>query len=78
MNFEKSVWDPQEVITWLGNVSHNKLSNTPYVTARKVTKKIGTIIATIFDVGNFVRLETRCLYKPILVQTSWDSHFSVP
>ena len=44
----------------------NNLTSTPYVTARKVAQMIGKIISTIF-----------CLYKSILAQMSWDSHFNV-
>ena len=38
---------------------------------------IGKINSTIFALGNIVRLKTRCLYKSILPQMSWDSHFNV-
>ena len=37
----------------------------------------GKIISTIFVLGNIVRLKIRYLYKFILAQTSWDSHFVV-
>ena len=61
-NFEKSVLNPQEVITELGTTLDNKLTNTPYRTARKVTETIGKIISTIFVVGNIVRLKSRYLH----------------
>ena len=97
VNCEKSVCDPQEVMTWLGitldlrakmfHISNtrtesilntlNNLTSTPYVTARKVAQKIGKIISTIFALGKIVRSKTRYLYKSILAQMSWDSHFNV-
>ena len=55
----------------------NNLTSTPYVTARKVAQMIGKIISTIFVLANIVRLKTRYLYKSILAQMSWDSHFNV-
>ena len=55
----------------------NNLTNTPYVTAKIVAQIIGKIISTIFVLGNIVRLKTRYLYKSILAQMSWDSHFNV-
>ena len=51
--------------------------NTPYVTARKVAQIIGKIIWPIFVLGNIVTFKPRCLYKSILGQTSWDSHFNL-
>ena len=88
VNCEKSVWEPQEVMTWLGitldfrgkmfHISNTRIESiTPYVTARKVAQIIGKIISTIFVLGNIVRLKTRYLYKSILAQTSWDSYFNV-
>ena len=84
---EKSVSEPQEVMTWLGitlglrvkifHISNtrtesvlktlNNLTNTPYVTASKVTQRIGKIISTIYVLGTII----------ILAQTSRDSHFSI-
>ena len=55
----------------------NNLTSTPYVTARKVAQMIGKTISTNFVLGNIVRLKTRYLYKSILAQMSWDSHFNV-
>ena len=57
--------------------THNNLTSTPYVTAKKVAQIIGKIISTIFTLGNIVILKTWYLYKSVLVQTSWDSHFNV-
>ena len=53
------------------------LTSTPYVTARKVAQIVRKIISTIFVLGNIVGLKTRYLYKSILAETSWDSHFNV-
>ena len=97
VNCEKSVWEPQEIMTWLGitldlrakmfHISHTRiesilntldnLTSTPYVTGRKVAQVIGKIISTIFVLGNITRLKTRYLYRSILAQASWDSHFNV-
>ena len=52
-------------------------TNTPYVTARKVAQIIGKIIWPTFVLGNTVTFKPRCLYKSILGQTSWDSHFNL-
>ena len=96
VNCEKSFWEPQEIMTWLGitldlrakmfHISNtkiesilntlNNLTNTPYVTARKVTQMISKIILTIFLLRNIVRLKTRYLYKSILAQMCWDLHFN--
>lgn len=97
VNIEKSAWEPQESITWLGitidlkiksfcisnsriesiTYSLTKLTSTPYVTARNVAKVVGKIISTIFVLGNIVRLKTRFLYKSIIAQNTWDSHFNI-
>ena len=53
------------------------LTSIPYVTTRKLAEIIGKIISMIFVLVNIVRLKTRYLYKSILAQTSWDSHFNV-
>ena len=79
VNYEKSVLEPQEVMTWLGITldlrgkmfhisntriesilnTHNNLTSTPYVTARKVAQVIGKIISTVYVLGNIVPLKTK-------------------
>ena len=97
VNCEKSVWEPQEVMTWLGitldmrakmfQISNtriesilstlNNLASTLHVTAMKLAQMSGKIISTIFVLGNIVRLKTMYLYKSILAQMFWYSHFNV-
>jgi len=83
VNEEKSVWIPEQKLTWLGisvdltemkkDTINDIITSLPYSTARKLSKLCGKIISMKIVMGAITQLKTRRLYSVIEQASSWDA-----
>ena len=90
-NKEKSVWEPANILTWLGKgclfVSKARISflletvdyitNNPYISARIFAKLASKIVSSKFVLGDITQLKTRFVYQCIESRVSWIENFNI-